>query len=152
VPRCRAEGIGVIGYMALLQGVLADIYPTLDAVPTWQRRTRHFDSRKCKEVRHGGRGAEAETNAALEAIRSVAQRCGMTMPEIAVKWALGAKGVACTLVGSRNIAELEKNVRAAADPLDPAIVEELNLATDAVKQKLGRGFDYYESVDNDRTT
>ena len=151
LPHCRERGIGVIGYMALLQGVLADIYPTLDDVPVWQRRTRHFDSRKCDEVRHGGPGLEAETNAALEAIRRIGTEHGMSMPEIALKWALAGEGVASTLVGSRGPAELEANVRAAAEPLDPAILEQLNAATDEVKEKLGRGFDYYESLEGDRT-
>ena len=42
LPQCRAGGVGVIGYMTLLQGLLADIYPTLQDVPPHQRRTRHF--------------------------------------------------------------------------------------------------------------
>ncbi len=65
LPKCRSLGIGVLGYMSLLQGVLADIYPTLDDVPDWQRRTRHFDSRRTPHTRHGLTGVELETNDAL---------------------------------------------------------------------------------------
>jgi len=32
LPGCVERGVGVIGYMALLQGVLTDRYPTLDDV------------------------------------------------------------------------------------------------------------------------
>jgi len=71
LPKCRALGIGVLGYMSLLQGLLADIYPTLDHVPAWQRRTRHFDSRRTAHTRHGLPGAEAETNDALASIRTI---------------------------------------------------------------------------------
>ena len=53
LPYCRQLGIGVLGYMSLMQGVLADVYPTLADVPVWQRRTRHFDSRRTPHCRHG---------------------------------------------------------------------------------------------------
>jgi myo-inositol catabolism protein IolS len=58
LPASRELGLGVIGYMALLQGVLADLYPTLDDIPAWQRRTRHFDARKTAAARHGLWGEE----------------------------------------------------------------------------------------------
>lgn len=151
LPECVNQGVGILGYMVLLQGILADIYPTLDDVPTWQRRTRHFDSRKCAEVRHGEEGAESETNQALASIRTIAQDYGMTMPEIAIKWAIANPAITCALVGSRNVRELEANVKALEKPLPKEAVEKLNQATEALKQKLGRSFDYYETAANDRT-
>lgn len=151
LPRCQALGIGVLGYMSLLQGVLADIYPTLDAVPVWQRRTRHFDSRHNAHTRHGLPGAEAETNGALGAIRAIAETHGMTMPELALKWAMARPGITSSLCGSRNREELRQNLRAAQEPLAPAIIEELDTATGPLLEKLGSSFDYYESPANDRT-
>lgn len=151
LPHCERTGVGVIGYMTLLQGLLADIYPTLDDVPQWQRRTRHFNCKRCELTRHGEEGAEDETNQALADIRSICAETGMTMPEIAVKWAVANKTLTCVLVGARNIKELEANVKAAAEPLPGEIVEELNKATDVLLAKLGHGFDYYESTVDDRT-
>lgn len=152
LPYCRRRRVGVIGYMALMQGLLADIYPTLDAVPLWQRRTRHFNAQRAGKLgRHGEDGAEEETHQALAQIRAIAACEGMTMPEIAVKWAMDAKGIVCTLVGARNEAELEANVRAAEEPLDPLVIQGLNAATDALLHKLGGSFDYYEHTDHDRT-
>ena len=151
LPYCRQHGIGVLGYMALMQGMLADIYPRLEDVPVWQRRTRHFDSRRTPECRHGLPGAEAETNAALDAIRAIARREGMTLPEIALKWAMSGEGITSSLCGSRNIKELEQNLRAASEPLPAGIREELNRATEPLLVKLGPSFDYYERAENDRT-
>ena len=152
LPYCRRRGIGVVGYMALMQGLLADIYRTLDDVPLWQRRTRHFACSRADELcRHGEPGAEAETNQALAAVRAIAAACGMTMPEVAIKWAMGGDGVTCVLAGSRNVAELEANCRAAESPLDAAIVAELTAATDPLLDTLGPSFDYYENPRNDRT-
>ncbi len=151
LPKCRAMGVGVLGYMSLLQGVLADIYATLDDVPVWQRRTRHFDSRRTVHTRHGLPGAEPETNAALVSVRAIAKKHGMTMPELALKWAMAGTGITCSLCGSRNLQELQQNLKATRESLAPAIIEELNTATRPLLEKLGASFDYYESPANDRT-
>ena len=151
LPFCREKGIGVLGYMSLLQGVLADIYTTLADVPAWQRRTRHFDSRRTLQCRHSLSGAEPETNAALESIRTIARKHGMTMPELALKWAFAGKGITSSLCGSRNIKELQLNIKAALESLDQEIVEELDQATQPLLEKLGPSFDYYENPARDRT-
>jgi aryl-alcohol dehydrogenase-like predicted oxidoreductase len=151
LPFCREKGVGVLGYMSLLQGVLADIYPTMEDIPVWQRRTRHFDSRRTPQCRHGLPGAEAETNAALESIRAIARQHGMTMPEVALKWAFAGNGITSSLCGSRNTKELEMNIKAASEPLAPEIVKQLSEATQPLLEKLGPSFDYYENPVNDRT-
>lgn len=148
---CKENGIGVIGYMALLQGILADIYPTLDDVPVWQRRTRHFDCKKTKECRHGEDGAEEETNLALMGIRRISRESGFSMAELALKWILDNPAITSMLVGSRNLGELEANVNAIQNPLSNEIKAELDNITLPVMKKLGNHFDYYESAENDRT-
>jgi aryl-alcohol dehydrogenase-like predicted oxidoreductase len=151
LPLCEDEGIGVIGYMALLQGILADIYPTFDDIPVWQRRTRHFNFRSTKECRHGEEGAEEETSIALKRIRLLCKESGFSMAEIAIKWILENPAITCTLVGSRNISELEANVKAVHNPISKEIKTELDRITLPLMEKLGNHFDYYESAENDRT-
>ncbi|HEX3720625.1 MAG TPA: aldo/keto reductase [Verrucomicrobiae bacterium] len=151
LPYCRSKGIGVIGYMALMQGVLSDVYSALADVPMWRRRTRHFDSQLTPNCRHGLNGVQRETEAALAAIRCIAKKCRMTTAEIALKWALANSNLASSLCGSRNINQLEMNIKAASIPLDSEVVEQLNRATQSLLVKLGPSFDYYESPENDRT-
>lgn len=151
LPECRALGVGVLGYMSLLQGVLADKYPTLDDVPVWRRRTRHFDSRRTVHTRHGLPGAEPQTNAALNSVRSIAAKYGTTMPQLALKWAMAGPGITCSLCGSRDLRQLRENMRAAQEPLAPEIIEELSTATRPLVEALGPSFDYYENPANDRT-
>jgi aryl-alcohol dehydrogenase-like predicted oxidoreductase len=151
LPQCEENGIGVIGYMALLQGILADIYPSLNDIPVWQRRTRHFNCKSTKECRHGEEGAEEETNIALKGIRSICKESGFSMAEIAIKWILENPAITCTLVGSRNVSELEANVKSVHSPLSKEIKAELDQITLPVMEKLGNHFDYYESAENDRT-
>jgi aryl-alcohol dehydrogenase-like predicted oxidoreductase len=151
LAECRQNGIGVIGYMALLQGILADIYPSFNDIPSWQRRTRHFNCNSTKECRHGEAGAEEETDLALNNIRRICRETGIPMAEIAVKWVLENSAITCTLVGSRNVEELQANVRSVDGSLSKDIKEELDRATLPLVEALGNHFDYYESAENDRT-
>lgn len=151
LPYCRTAGVGVVGYMTLMQGVLTDSYRRLADVPTWQRRTRHFDSRRTPECRHGLEGAEAETEAALKEIRRIAGRLNLTLPQIAVKWAIAGPGITCALCGSRSLRHLKENIRAASEPLPGEILENLNRVTQPLLERLGPSFDYYEHPSNDRT-
>lgn len=151
LQQCSENGIGVIGYMSLLQGILADIYPTFEDIPVWQRRTRHFNSKRTKECRHGEDGAEKETSTALKGIRAICLKSGFSMAEIAIKWILENQAITCALVGSRNIDELKANTKAIDTPLTNEIKNELDLITRPLMEKLGNHFDYYESAENDRT-
>ncbi|HWA85012.1 MAG TPA: aldo/keto reductase [Opitutus sp.] len=151
LPFCRRHGIGVLGYMALQQGVISDKYRQLDDLPAVRRRTRHFDSRKVPQARHGLPGAEAETAAALRAIRAIAARHGLPTSELALKWAFSGDGITSCLCGARNVPALREAIRAAREPLPAAVIAELNRVTRPLLEALGPGFDYYEHPSNDRT-
>jgi aryl-alcohol dehydrogenase-like predicted oxidoreductase len=152
LPHCRRRGIGVVAYLALMQGLLTGKYRTIGDVPPLHRRTRHFDGRRPgNPCRHGGPGAEDEVNAALAAIRAVGAECGMSISDLAIKWAIAMPGIACVLAGCRTVDRIEANARAAAAPLAPEIVAKLSAATEALKAKLGPIFDYWEKPENDRT-
>jgi aryl-alcohol dehydrogenase-like predicted oxidoreductase len=151
ITACNDNGIGIIGYMALLQGILGDIYSSFEDIPVWQRRTRHFSSSTTRESRHGEAGAEAETQEALNAIKRVCRETGISMADLAIRWILKNQSITCTLAGSRTVAELEANVRAATGSISNDIAEELDRVTAPLMEKLGNHFDYYESAENDRT-
>jgi aryl-alcohol dehydrogenase-like predicted oxidoreductase len=151
LPFCREQGIGVLGYMALMQGVLGDAYAALADVPARRRRTRHFDCRGNSLCRHGMPGAEAETTAALQAIRAVARRLGVTTAELSLQWALAGDGITSCLCGSRNVRQFQANLKAVQTPLGPAECAELGRITQPLLDALGPSFDYYENPANDRT-
>jgi aryl-alcohol dehydrogenase-like predicted oxidoreductase len=148
---CEQKGIGIISYMTLLQGVLADAYPDLVGVPEMRRRTRHFDSAGAASCRHGEPGFEAETIAALAAIREIAAQAGLTMADLATRWTVANRHISCALIGARNVKQLMANVQAVQEPLDAALIERLNEATRTLRDRMGNHFDYYESAANDRT-
>jgi myo-inositol catabolism protein IolS len=148
---CVERGVGVIGYMALLQGVLTDRYATLDDVRPWQRRTRHFDAAGAPDARHGLPGEEEATKRALGGLRALCRDRGQTLSALALMWTLANPALTCSLVGSRTVAQLEANLRAVGQPLPPDLVDRLNAVTQPLKRRLGRSFDYYESPEHDRT-
>jgi len=151
LPYCEMKGVGIIGYMSLLQGILADKYATLDEVKPWQRRTRHFKSLGSEHCRHGETGAEEETNSALNAIRYLCKETELTMTDIAINWIIQNPAITCTLVGSRNIQQLHSNLRSLNKKLPLDVKEELDRITAPLMNKFGNHFDYYESASNDRT-
>jgi myo-inositol catabolism protein IolS len=151
LPYCTDKGIGVIGYMALMQGLLTDKFTALTDLPLMRRRTRHFSAKKNRLCRHGEAGAEEETSQALAAIRLIAKEAGMPMHEIAIRWTLIKEGIICILAGARTIGQLEANVKAVSGTLPSEIMRKLDEATRPLMQKMGHSFDYFECTAKDRT-
>jgi len=148
---CKENGIGIIGYMTLLQGILSGKYASLAEVPEWQRRTRHFAASGSPLCRHGEAGFESETEKAVNAVRAIAAKNGVAMSELAIRWAAENEAMSCVLVGARNRAQLAANVHALAISIDPTVFDELDGLTDPLKQQMGNHLDLYESAGNDRT-
>lgn len=148
-PFCRAQGIGIVGYMALMQGVLAGDYPSFDALPEMRTRTRHFSSAR-PNSRHGETGIEAELWASLQQLRQIAREEGLPLADLAIAWTLGNKDVACVLAGCRNRAQLEENARAANLRLSPVLARRLTEATEGVRTLLGDSVDYFQGANDSR--
>jgi aryl-alcohol dehydrogenase-like predicted oxidoreductase len=151
LPYCQEKGIGVISYMALLQGILSGKYASIEEIPVMQRRTRHFDSKNNKKCRHGESGAEEEFLNALAGIRAICKSTGLSMAETAIQWIVQNPAITCTLAGARNIVQLEANVKAINVKLNQEIINDLDIITLPLMHKLGNHIDYYESAENDRT-
>lgn len=151
LPFCENNGIGVMGYMGLMQGILADRYPTFDDIPPQRRRTRHFDDKRTPACRHGEEGCEPELKQALQDLRKIGKESGYPMADLAIKWIFANPAVTCNLVGASSVRQVEANAKALEEPLSTEAVQALNKATQAVKTALGNHLDYFEGVANDRT-
>ncbi len=151
LPFCVKNGVGVLGYMALQQGVLAGIYPDFDSIPPAQAHSRHFHQRRGgDQSRHGEEGAEAEIQTLLDGMKKIAADLNLTVPALALAWAMANRAIACTLVGSRNVDELKLNIATASYRLAPDVITRLNQLSDPVLAKLGANPDYYESRSQSR--
>lgn len=148
-PFCRRHGVGILGYVTLMQGVLAGDFDTFDALPEMRTRTRHFSSQR-PHSRHGEPGFEAETWKTLEDVRAIARDEQVPLADLALAWALANPDITCVLAGCRNLAQLEENVRALSLRLSPETIERLNAVTQELLLKLGYNPDYYQGLAHTR--
>lgn len=151
LPFCSENGVPIISYMALLQGILTGKYASLGNIPVLRRRTRHFSSKGNTQCRHGENGFEEETLSCLTAIQKIGDATGISMADLAIQWIIANPAIACCLAGARTLEQLQKNVHAALSPLHPDIKTALDEATGPLMRAMGNSMDYYEAYGSDRT-
>ena len=104
---CRENGLGIIAFSPLAQGLLTDRY--IDGIPADSRIAR--DGRFLKQ--------SALTPQRLEQIRelnALADQRGQTLAEMALQWVLRDSGVCSVLVGASRPEQVTMNIRAARGP------------------------------------
>ncbi len=142
LPLCRANGIGVICYSPLAQGILTGRYANADEVPEGLARSRHFaDERPLSH--HGEPGLEEELFTAVAKIRSIAADLGEPMAAVALAWARQQAGVTSLLVGARNADEVRRNIPSLELKLSEDVLQQLALATEPIKEGLGDNLDMW---------
>ncbi len=134
--KCVADGIGIICYSPMFQGVLSGKYASADEVPPHKANTVHFSSSR-PGCGHGGPGCEKEMFEALAEIRTISEKLQKPMDAISLAWVLAQPGIASVLAGARNPDQVRRNVRAAETELTAEAVAELSAATEKVKKALG---------------
>ncbi|HVV14576.1 L-glyceraldehyde 3-phosphate reductase [Amycolatopsis sp.] len=98
----ESEGIGVIGFTALAQGLLTGRY--LDGVPA--------DSRAAQGKTFDTGWLSEEMLRRLRALNELAGRRGQTLAQLALAWALRDERVTSLVIGASRTEQLEQNVAA----------------------------------------
>jgi aryl-alcohol dehydrogenase-like predicted oxidoreductase len=150
VPACTRASIGVLGYMPLMQGLLSGRYHSADELPPMRARTRHFRGDR-PGSRHGEPGREVETFAALDAVRGIASKEGVTMEAAALAWAVARPAITAAITGARTAAQLHANADAVERGLGAETVAALDRATDGLKAALGPSIDIFENAARPRS-
>jgi L-glyceraldehyde 3-phosphate reductase len=107
VEVCAREGLGIIAFSPLGQGMLTDRY--LDGIPE--------DSRAAKDGFLKRDFINDENLARVRGLNEIAQRRGQTLAAMALAWVLRDERVTSALIGASSVSQLEANV-AALDKLD----------------------------------
>jgi myo-inositol catabolism protein IolS len=141
-PLCRQNGIGLLCYSPLAQGLLTGKYRRADEVPAGRARTRHFHGHR-PGVRHGEPGCESLTFAVVERLRALAAELGHTLAEVALAWLVQRPAVTSVLVGASHPDQVPRNVRAVTLPLTGDAVSAAEAATEPVKSALGPTLDLW---------
>ena len=141
-PACQRDGLGILCYSPLHQGLLTGRFRTPDDVPAGRTRTRHFRADRPMS-RHGGAGCEELTFATIDRIRTVADRLGQPMADVALAWLLHRPGVSSVIFGARTPQQIHTNVAAGRLHLDAATMDELNRSTEELKATFGANADLW---------
>jgi L-glyceraldehyde 3-phosphate reductase len=99
---CGEEGLGIIAFSPLGQGMLTDRY--LDGIPE--------DSRAAKDGFLKRDFINEENLARVRGLNEIAQRRGQTLAAMALAWVLRDERVTSALIGASSVAQLEANVAA----------------------------------------
>lgn len=136
LPKCMENGIGVLTYSSLAQGLLSGKYKTADDFPVGRARTKLF-SKNREGARHGLDGCEELAFAAIDKIRNLCAEIGEDMADVALAWSLAQPGITSVIAGGRTAAQAVQNAKGADIALSSDVLAELTKATDAVKAHLG---------------
>eukprot|EP00040_Diaphanoeca_grandis_P003744 m.25755 g.25755 ORF g.25755 m.25755 type:complete len:377 (-) comp15161_c0_seq1:218-1348(-) len=149
---CEENGISIMPWGPLQQGLLCGKFTTADDVPPGRARNRLFSNKRTQQ-RHGEPGMEEDMFVAVNKIREIAKTVddsanGMT--NVALAWVMARPNVATVLMGARNAAQLQSNLSCLKLTLSPSVIKELDDVTEVVKSKLGLNLDPYENSENSR--
>jgi aryl-alcohol dehydrogenase-like predicted oxidoreductase len=118
---CGEQGTGVLSYGPLAYGLLT-------GAVTSETRFDRGDFRGGDE--EGGSlfvpGNRERNLAFVEALRPIAERLGITLPQLALAWNVAQPGVTAAIAGSRNPDHVRSNAAAGDIVLDEATLSELD--------------------------
>lgn len=142
--KCSNEGVGILCYSPLAQGLLSGKYTSPEEFPEGRARTRHFSAER-PQTRHGEAGCETEVFAAIAKIQAICRRLQRPMPQVALAWLLHQPGITAAIAGARTPNQAKQLAHAANLNLPAEVIAELNEATAEVKEKLGPNPDMWQS-------
>ena len=116
MPYCRQNGITLLAYSPMAQGLLTGKFGPGHKFAKGDHRAKN----KLLRPEHSKR-----VQAALEALRPIAEGHGMTLGQLALAWVI-AHPDTCAIAGARNAEQVLQNAKAAEIRLTPAEMEELD--------------------------
>ena len=119
IPVCEREGLGLLAFSPLAQGVLSGKYAA-GAAPAGSRATDDARNRFMKDL------LRPENVAKAAEIAPLARGLGVSMPQLALAWCLRQPNVSSVIIGVTGTSQLEENVRASGLELPGDVLERLD--------------------------
>jgi aryl-alcohol dehydrogenase-like predicted oxidoreductase len=120
LPFCRHQGVGLLPYFALANGLLAGRYKQGEPPPKDSRVTALADIREYMSVH-----ATPANYALIDRLESFAMDCGHTLADLAIAWLLTEPAVATVLTGASHPEQIVANAKAASWKLSPDQIAEI---------------------------
>ncbi len=126
LPFCRDNDISVLSYSPMSQGILTGKFKPGHRFAKGDHRVKN----RLFQGEHFGR-----VQGALERLRPIAARCGITLGQLALAWVIAQPGTAA-IAGARNAAQAVQNAGAGDVRLSPADLEEMEAISRSVTDHL----------------
>lgn len=128
LPYCIQNGIGVMTYSSIAMGLLSGKY-------TSDTQLEEGDIRKTMVPLFMGE-TYAKALAAVEVIRSIAERKGASVSQAAISWVYSQAGVSTAIVGARTPAQLAENIKAADVEFTQDELDEMAAVSEPVNEDI----------------
>ena len=116
MPYCREKGITVLAYSPMAQGLLTGKFGKDHKFDKGDHRARNrlFSQEHAKGVHR-----------ALDELRPIAERGGITLGQLALAWVIAHPGT-CAIAGARSVEQVLENAKAAEVRITPAEMDEMD--------------------------
>ena len=117
---CRREGIGIINYSPLAQGLLTGKYKPGQALPEGSRAS---DPKQNMFLNKG----ELDQRQLLKVQRllPIAEQEGLSLSQLALAWCLRNPEVSSVIIGASKPAQVQENVIASGKQLSPTTIQRI---------------------------
>jgi myo-inositol catabolism protein IolS len=137
IPYCRENGITLVTYSSLAQGLLSGTMPREPRFAPGDPRpsTVYYDPDVWPHVRDG-----------IEELALIARKAGRPLSHLALRWLTDSGAIASVLVGSRSRDHLAGNLAAFDGTADPSAMRLLDEASKRIHRyipRIGNIFKYY---------
>lgn len=129
---CKANGIGIVPFSPLAQGLLTGKYHKNQPLPAGSRATHQAD-RQINQL------LTDHNLDIVEKLREIATRLDVPLSVLALAWTLRDSVISSVITGATKPSQLESNLLAGDMEIDPATIEEINRILDyhPFKRKIG---------------
>jgi len=135
---CEDEGLGLIVYSPLAQGILSGKYKP-GSIPADSRAANAYSAQWFAHKR-----LNDDTFALLDKLRPVANRLGVSLSVLALAWCLRMQPVTAVIIGASRVQQIDENLQAAHFAATPGLWDEVDqlLGNAPTDQYTGRRMGY----------
>jgi aryl-alcohol dehydrogenase-like predicted oxidoreductase len=123
VPTCEREGMSQLVFSPIGQGVLTGKYQPGTALPAGSRATDEKGG--ANFIR---RMLTDDVLTRVQALKPIADDCGLSMAQLAVAWVLQNPNVSAAIIGASRPDQVVENVKASGVRLEPAVLARIDRA------------------------
>jgi aryl-alcohol dehydrogenase-like predicted oxidoreductase len=133
VPTCEREGISQVVFSPIGQGVLTGKYQPGAAPPAGSRATDRAGAGFIRRM------LTDDVLTRVQALKPIADDCGLSMAQLAVAWVLQNPNVSAAIIGASRPEQVVENVKASGVRLEPAVMTRIDeVLGDAVERSPSR--------------